>query len=193
MPYEELNEKIRNEANDLLNALGLMKILNQYGQPYVHGSYSLNLMTWRDLDIYLEDNEMSVFKFFDLGKDLANSLNPSKMNYRNEWNGVSPHLPRGLYWGINTTILNNDWKIDVWALESTQFKQKQEQFAALQSKINETNRPIILALKNYLHRHPDYRKKFFSVDIYEAVFEGIKSTEQFSLWLENNRGLKYLF
>ncbi|WP_144941835.1 hypothetical protein [Paenibacillus sp. 32O-W] len=193
MPYEELNEKIRNEANDLLNALGLMKTLKQYGQPCVHGSYSLNLMTWRDLDIYLEDNEMSVSKFFDLGKDLANSLNPSKMNYRNEWNGLSPHLPRGLYWGIYTTILNNDWKIDVWAIESTQFKQKQEQFAALQSKVNETNRPIILALKNHLHRHPDYRKKFFSVDIYEAVFEGIKSTEQFSLWLENNRGLKYLF
>jgi hypothetical protein len=187
MPYEELNEKISNEANYILKDLGLMEILQQYGQPFVHGSYSLNLITWRDLDIYLEDNELSQSKFFDLGKNLSTCLKPSKMNYRNELNGLSPHLPRGLYWGTYTTIVNEDWKIDVWAIDSSQFKQKQKEFAELQSKINETNRATILKIKSNFYQHPDYRKKFFSVDIYEAVFNGIKSSEEFSIWLEQNR------
>ncbi|GGA16030.1 hypothetical protein GCM10008018_70850 [Paenibacillus marchantiophytorum] len=193
MPYEELSKKISKEANEILNELGLIKALEHYGQPFVHGSYSLDLMTWRDLDIYLEDNEINESKFFDLGKDLSRRLKPSKMNYRNELDGLSPHLPRGLYWGTYTTLLNNDWKIDVWAIDSKQFKQKQEEFTSLQSKVSETSRAIILKLKNNLYQHTDYRKKFFSVDIYEAVFEGIKSPEEFSIWLEKNKGLRYSF
>ena len=59
-----LNQQIRQEADEILDAQGLRKILNDYGTVHVTGSYSLGLMTWRDLDIYLESDDLSETRFF---------------------------------------------------------------------------------------------------------------------------------
>lgn len=57
MTMEELhrqNDALKQEADKLLVGKGLMRILEAYGRPYVTGSYDLDTMTWRDLDLYLE-------------------------------------------------------------------------------------------------------------------------------------------
>ena len=45
---------LRQEADDLLGSKDLRELLEEYGIPHITGSYALQLMTWRDLDIYLE-------------------------------------------------------------------------------------------------------------------------------------------
>lgn len=60
---EELNLTIKTEADEILDEYGLMGVLNKFGKPFVSGSYFLNLMTWRDLDIYLSNDEMSEESF----------------------------------------------------------------------------------------------------------------------------------
>ncbi|MBM7568857.1 hypothetical protein [Paenibacillus sacheonensis] len=193
MSDRTLSEAIRHEADRILNEHGLMAAMAAYGQPVVQGSYALDLMTWRDLDMYLVTEDRSTSWFFELGKAISECLQPSKMSYRNESNGESAHLPKGLYWGTYAKLFGQAWKIDVWAIDSEQYKRKEEAFALLQARLHDGNRPVILALKNELYRHADYRKRFFSVDIYEAVFEGVQSKEQFSVWLERHRGLTYSF
>jgi len=69
--FEKLNLALISEANTLLYDYGLLEILEKYGTPNIHGSYSLNLMTWRDLDLYLENDEITVKTFFNLGLDIA--------------------------------------------------------------------------------------------------------------------------
>lgn len=49
-----LNEMIVSEADKTLYTLGLFDCLHKYGDSQVSGGYFLNLMIWRDLDIYLE-------------------------------------------------------------------------------------------------------------------------------------------
>ena len=141
---EDLNLALISEADIILYDYGLLEILRKYGNPIVHGSYLLNLMTWRDLDVYLENDEINVEDFFNLGMDIAAELKPRKMSYRNESIGKTPNLPEGLYWGVYTTLkLPDEWKIDIWALNSDQIRSQCRKPEDLKSEINEKSRLII--------------------------------------------------
>src|SRR5207302_11021026 len=62
---------LRAEADGLLGRTGLKDLLSRSGTVHVSGSYALRLMTWRDLDIYLETPGMTVSEFFALGSRIA--------------------------------------------------------------------------------------------------------------------------
>ena len=181
------------EADEILHTCGLLRILSKYGNPIITGSYSLNLMTWRDLDISLEANKMTEKRFFDLGKEIVLSLKPHKMHFRNEFISKTPNLPMGFYWGIYTTLKFSDvWKTDVWAMDSNQINLYQKEFNDLKSSIDEEKRPIILTIKHHFYKHPEYRRKFVAMDIYHAVMvENVKSIKDFSEWLRRNKGILY--
>src|ERR1051326_4051878 len=105
--YKELNEQdetIRTEADILLNENRLLAILSKYGKTHIHGSYQLKLMTWRDLDIYLNNKDLAISDFFEMGKEIAIQFNPIKMSYKNNRDGIFKEEPKGLYWG---TKFNN--------------------------------------------------------------------------------------
>lgn len=181
---DELNNKILDEAEQILYEFGLYDSLMKFGNPHVSGSYLMKLMTWRDLDIYLEMDSIDTDTFFELGKEISTKLNPSKMSFRNELIGKTQHLPIGLYWGVHTNLFNQKWKIDIWAIDSETVNQKQSEVEGMKVKIDKSKRNIILELKNILHNHPLYRKTFFSIDIYDAVLnDEIISLEKFKEWL----------
>jgi hypothetical protein len=62
---------LRAEADAILHGRGLLALLGRYGTAAVMGSYALDLMTWRDLDVYVVDPTWSVDRFFDVGRDLS--------------------------------------------------------------------------------------------------------------------------
>ena len=64
----EQDVRLRREANALLTDGGLVALLAEYGTVHLSGSYALQLMTWRDLDIYMEAPNVSVDAYFDLGR-----------------------------------------------------------------------------------------------------------------------------
>lgn len=188
---EKLNSTLITEANEILHGYGLLQILSKYGNPIITGSYSLNLMTWRDLDIYLEANEMTEKRFFNLGKEIVLRLKAHRMHFRNEFIGRTPNLPVGFYWGIYTTLNFSDvWKIDIWAIDSKQLNLYQKELDDLKSKIDEEKRLNILVIKHHFCKHPEYRRKFAARDIYHAVIaENVKSTKEFSEWLRSKKGI----
>lgn len=186
---EKLNSIIMTEANEILHNYGLLQILNKYGNPIVTGSYVLKLMTWRDLDIYLESNKMTMERFWELGKEILLKLKPQRMHFRNEFIMEPADLPGSFYWGIYTTLRFPDvWEIDVHSVTSEQIVVLQKEFDELKSKITKNRRRAILEIKNHFCKHSEYRKKFSSLDIYNAVInEDIKSSKEFSEWLEKNK------
>ena len=95
-----IDESIRKEADEIIYGKELHNILSEFGIPYYTGSYSLHLMTWRDLDIYLETENLSEENFFKLGSKIASQFQPVKMSFRNERIAKTPGLPPGLYWGV---------------------------------------------------------------------------------------------
>ncbi len=115
------DEALRREADHILDERGFLPLLHRFGTPRVHGSYSFQLMAWRDLDVYLVADDLSVPGFFALGSDIATRLGPVRMRFRNERRAQTPGLPVGLYWGVYLEPAESDgWKIDLWAITTHQ-------------------------------------------------------------------------
>lgn len=93
----ETAEALRREGTELLEARGLRRLLERYGTPHPVGSYALDLMVWRDLDITLEAPSITVEEFYFLGGALAELLQAPRVHYRNERITRSADLPVGLY------------------------------------------------------------------------------------------------
>jgi hypothetical protein len=185
----QLNEEIKKEADALLYEKGLLALLSSFGTPHVSGSYALDLMTWRDLDIYLEMEEMKEDRFFSLGGQLASLLMPVKMSFRNETIAKTPGLPDGFYWGI---YLGNerkgDWKIDIWAIHAAECKRLLDYCMGIQEKLDKQKSARILAIKSCCWQDPEYRRSYSSMDIYTAVLdEGIRDMEGFERYRSSNK------
>ena len=182
-----LNEQLHEEADDILDKKGLRKILDRYGILHVTGSYSLGLMTWRDLDIYLEAEGLAEQTFFELGKDIDSLLRPVKMSFRNERIAKTKGLPVGLYWGI---YLGDEkkgaWKIDLWALSDKECEERLRFCNQIAKRITPESKMKILEIKSVCWTDPLYRKFYTSNDIYTAVLEKhAHDVESFRIYLQN--------
>lgn len=187
--HRNSNQLIKREADEILYNRGLMDILNSFGLPFVHGSYALDLMTWRDLDIYLQVDTLSITNFFVLGERICSALVPVKMSFRNEVIAQTKGLPAGLYWGV---YLGNEragaWKIDVWAVRAPECQRLLQYGDTIKQKLTAEAIERILAIKSGCWQDPEYRRSYNSADIYTAVLEeNVTGLEEFK---EYRRTLK---
>jgi hypothetical protein len=170
--YQDLNLTIKREADAILYERGLLEILRPYGTPTIHGSYFLDLMTWRDLDIYLQVDKFSTTEFFALGERICGTFAPVKMSFRDELRAKTPELPLGLYWGV---YLGNEragaWKIDIWAVSAEECQQRLHYCADIKQKLDAESVQRILEIKSACWRDAEYRRSYSSSDIYKAVLE----------------------
>ncbi len=168
----KLDEAIRAEADGMLDSQGLRKLLGEYGKVHIAGSYALRLMVWRDLDIYLEADDLSLSAFFDLGGKIAASLEPVWMSFRNHRLQPLPTGLQSLYWGVRLgDIHQGAWKIDIHAMDSWTCTQQLAGSMQLVARLNEQSRLRILDIKSQCWQLPQFRKEFTSMDIYEAVLD----------------------
>jgi len=168
----DMNLLIKKEADDILYKKGLIDILKSFGTPHIHGSYALDLMTWRDLDIYLHTDTFKEADFFLLGSKLCTLLQPIKMSFRNELIANTPGLPVGLYWGV---YLGNEragsWKIDIWAVDNSEFQKLVRYNTEIRERLTHSAVLSILEIKSQCWKDPEYRRSYNSADIYQAVLE----------------------
>jgi len=188
---ENVSASLRTEADIILYNRGLLDILREYGLPNVSGSYTLDLMTWRDLDIYLEAEAFSEERFFELGGRIATALAPSRMHFRNERVAQTQGLPLGLYWGVYFDLSDcQSWKVDIWCVESEECRRLLAHASSVLEKLTSDNRQVILTIKSECWNHPEYRRGFSSNDIYAAVLENNISTfGQFREYLKAKTGI----
>lgn len=180
--FEQQNSSLKAEADAILRGQGLFGLLNKYGRTTVTGSYLLDTMTRRDLDIYVECSTLVEEQHFRLGGDIASLLRPVRMQFRNAVSEPVPGLPLGFYWGIKTSFEKPDaWNLDIWCLAPDCASQNLSFQRDLRTRITSEHRITIMALKNKFQSHPDYCKRFRSLDIYNAVLdENIITIEQFA-------------
>ena len=172
---------LRAEADRLLTGTGLKKLLSCAGRVHVSGSYALRLMTWRDLDIYLESPAITVPEFFALGSRIAALLDPWKMFFTNNRAQFDANYPPGLYWGIRLgDVRSGAWKIDLWAMDSAACRSALADCDRIAARLTPESRQVILALKAQLWHQPAYRDTITSKMIYDAVLEeGVTDLEAF--------------
>lgn len=186
-----LDKAIRTEADEILRKRGLHRLLAEYGEVYPTGSYALQLMTWRDLDLYLVAPGITVGAFFGLGRQIADLLGAPKMHFRNERVGHTAGLPRdSLYWGIYMGDERVDaWKIDLWAIDEEEHSRLQAYLDAIAARLSSKARRRILRVKSACWMRPGYRLRYSSQDIYRAVLDhDVADEEAFDAYLRKYKG-----
>lgn len=176
-------DELQKEGKEVLEKLGILKVLSKFGKPKTVGSFESGLMTWRDIDIEIE-KEIEDKEYWETVNELFYDDTGLKyltlIDFRNSKN---PNTPKGLYIGIKYWLESREWKIDVWFISPR--KQRVENYNDwIKDKLNDQNRKIILGIKSQVQDNPKYRKSIFSVDIYKAVIEnGVKDLEGFREYL----------
>jgi hypothetical protein len=181
---------LRTEADEILWGMGLHSLLQEYGQVQVTGSYALKLMAWRDLDIYLVTERLSLSAFFELGGRIAEWLGPARIHFRNERIARTDGLPGGLYFGIYLgSGGERTWKIDLWCITPQQYQELRAYHEGIASRLTDPLRLNILAIKSQCWMKPGYRRTYSSGDIYRAVLEeGVQDLAGFDAYLRRTRG-----
>ena len=177
-----ISQTIKNEADELLNKYQVVEILSKYGQVNFTGSYKLDLMYKKDVDISLINNNLSVENFTQLGKELIDKLNTPIVYYRNtRITPVENRPENSLYWGIKT----DDWFIDLWGMSVEIYERAEKYIEEIKSQLTKENRLIILRLKNEFIKKKSYGISFNSRELYDAVLNHkVKDSEHFNLYLE---------
>ncbi len=170
---EKQDQSLRREADALLARYAILAILERYGKPHLTGSYSLQLMTWRDLDIYLEMPAPETVPFLELGRQLGEALLPRKLSFTDHLNFPTTEAVTGLYWGIQTGVLSRGgWKIDVWGVTPAVCSERLAHCDSLRARLDVQTRLAVLSIKHEICRLPEYRKTITSQHIYDAVLQG---------------------
>ena len=169
-----LDENLRTEGQSVLERSGIGEIIYTAGFHPV-GSFVMKTMTWRDMDFERYDENPSWTKHWQLGRNLSEldwiwSLHCND-SYRD------PRTPNdyGYYWGLRVSDPNQEgndfWKIDLWTARKEEFEKSSPHRELWNNLMTEGKRCAILAIKEKLHDHPQYRQTLLSVHIYEAVLE----------------------
>ena len=181
---------LHDEATNLLsNAGGLLPLLKSYGTTRVIGSYTLDTMTWRDIDIsMILPDKQDVGLFFEIGSEMAAKFQITKMSYSNHFIRNFPGIDHGLYWGTMLLYNEQEWKIDLWGYGETDFNTHMEEFDTLHKDIQHADRTSILRIKHTISQRQDYRGEVYnSMAVYRAVIShDITTLEEFNRWIERN-------
>jgi hypothetical protein len=183
--------RLRAEADVMLKETGIGKLISEAGYKPV-GSYSMQTMTWRDLDFERSVNEPTWTEHWEFGKKLAETGLIWKFSCVDAYRDRRNPGDKGLYWGIQFDYPTGGpiWKIDLWSA-------REEEWAGLDrralwmSRLTDESRCHILEIKAAIWELPEYRKTLLSVHIYEAVLENdVISLDQFWSWWKQRYGVR---
>lgn len=180
-------EALQAEAEEVMDQLQLLRLLNRAGKTIIVGSKALGLMVWRDVDIEIYCPVLSPDSIFETIRPLASVPGIHKLNFR-DWSGPRSvsDVPDGLYWGVRyQPDADPEWKFDLWFVaEHTTHRMGSEALSTMPPRLTPEVRSTILRLKSLWFEHPSYRHVVYSTDIYDAVLEhGVATTEQLERYL----------
>jgi hypothetical protein len=184
-------EKLKKKAYNLLYNKGLFDLISSVGTTQIIGSFTLDLMTWPDIDISVTlPHEKDVSTFFELGKMITEQFNAAKMSFSNMFIRTDQPYDHGLYWGAYLPHESQRWKIDIWGYGEKAFQSNMKDFEKIRNFLDTSHRLTILRIKNDVCHLPEYRGIITALDIYNAVGKHkIKTTDEFLKWHKNTKNL----
>lgn len=184
------DEKLRKEAELVLENTGIGKILKEYGFHPV-GSFVMKTMTWRDLNFERYDDEPDCDEQWELGQKLRQLEGVWSLHCNNFYEDPRSPDDSGLYWGLRLSDPQGGeiWRIDLWTARKEEFKRTSPNRDLWESRLNDDTRFIILSIKEALHDLPEYRRTLISAHIYEAVLgDNIRTLDEFMGWWNQRYG-----
>jgi hypothetical protein len=176
------NTKLKTEADLVVLTCRLPQLLAAYPRWFIGGSYSYDVMCWRDLDIYVLDPEHELKRCFDVAYEVTRRLAANKSRFTNNVGAE----PDGFYWGIKLgDILQGAWKLDMWFLDQRGFDEHAAYTARMNERLTANSRARILSIKEAYWRRPEFRDTITSDLIYRAVLDNkVEDVDGFERFLK---------
>jgi hypothetical protein len=181
-PLLEKRDALCAEATELLDTI-LLPLLNEYGKVTIGGSYTYNLMSWPDIDLIIQSEDVSKEKYIELCTRLLACDEMSKFTTtdRVQFGRMIKTGQQTGYWiGLRFVYKKTDWSIDMWFMKPEWNADTTHEYKEKLADLDDETRVTILTLKNELLEKGLYgvSKEFQSVDVYNAVLEkGAKTIE----------------
>jgi hypothetical protein len=169
-----LATELKAEATALIYQDGLNEIL-RVGKPvYYTGSYFLDVMAWRDLDIELslEPDPFSITAFFALGAQIASAFPVNSMAFYNRvLFPLRSTTPLGLYWSIQLEYpaTRHLWNIDLWSFAPEVVEANWSGMQTIAERIDARSHQIIVEWKQALLSLDGRTPKFSGYYLYQAI------------------------
>ncbi len=183
MFHEQRSAALRQEALDLITGSGMAAVLEQqFRRPMIVGSVALDLMTWRDIDIYVPLESAERDRFVAVLPPVVAALGATghvayRITYNDEWFRPRGDYGQGYYLGFRIAAGDgHEWKIDLWAWDPATYERKLSDFAALDERLRRADRALILRLKSEAQGLPGFRDWITSHDIYQFVLDEAGTT-----------------
>jgi len=180
-------ERLQQEAHEVMTELDLPAMLGRVGRVEVIGSAASGLMVWRDLDISVY-TDSAADRVAAAMRDLVANPAVLDLHYANETGSRSPsggtHDQR--YYAVVQYLSRGGerWKIDLSLWIDTGPRGEFSSAERLRDRLTDETRIAILRIKDDWHRHQDYPDKIGGIDIYDAVLNhSVRTAEQFGIYV----------
>lgn len=171
---------IEEQAKYILYDCGLLEELSKYGTPHIVGSYRMNMMAWNDLDIDIENENMSLDKLYRLSKFIIDKFHPTWYEAKEEINSENKTV---WFQGFETFIENELWNIDLWFFDKDTINLAEDYCDRIIQQVKEQpeSKKYIISLKRELISRQLYSfDQYTSIDVYNAVLnQHIPDVESF--------------
>ena len=184
MTPEERARRLRREADEVLELVGLRALLEPLGPIMETGSYYMDLMMYPDIDLCLPPTTPE--KLLGVAMELGKIERVKKLRFLR---GGSGELKDGLY--IKPEIESGDWgrlwKVDIWALPEEVLAEKRREMESLKARMTPEERALVLDTKYRLLTDEGRTPMFSGIFIYRAVIdEGMRDLGSIVGYLREN-------
>ena len=166
------------EANRILYDFGLLEKLEEIGKPHIIGSYRMDMMAWNDLDIDIENYEMTMDKLYELSSFILNTFHPTWYEAKEE---INEEGKRVWFHGFETVITGELWNIDLWFFDRETIADAERYCDDIAQRTCQIQKDRIVQIKEELIARDLYSfEKYKSLDVYKAVLENdVADVEEF--------------
>ncbi len=168
------SRQVKQRADALLQEAGLVRLLQNYGEVLFTGSYAIDLMVNRDIDLYVVHPELAEERVLDALRSLILQSFFHGYIYYDFLKHPSAGFPGGYYIGLKLPFRDEAWKLDIWFL-SVDREGRLQQIQEMNA-LNESQRLAILRFK---HLIIERQLKVSGMFIYDAVLRGITNEQAF--------------
>lgn len=180
----ERASRLRQQADFVMQQIGLYDIVRPYGTIVPTGSYFLDTMVYPDIDLQI--SKVSIGQLFEIGGQLAESDMVSQIVFEKS---NDPRLPGGLY--LKPRIAYGEWgrlwKIDIWSLDDEVSEQQMQPMRHFQAKMTAQLREQIICYKLSIMTKSNRPPKYSGYFIYKAfIDEGLTEFHEVTQYLIAN-------
>lgn len=172
------NNTRKETADFFLYDCGLLEELSKYGKVHPIGSYRMDMMAWNDLDLDVENDDMSLEKLHRLTAYIIEIFHPTWYEAKEE---IGADGKRVWFHGFETMMTGELWNIDIWFFDKAKIEDTVRYCDTVARYTTADHKRIIVAIKEALISRGLYTfDQYRSIDVYKAVTEmGVKDIETF--------------